>query len=241
MRRLQFAEEEFYHIYNRGVDKRVIFSGQADYDRFEAYLYILNDTESPRAANFFNGRRNEELYSSARTQQLVAIGAYCLMPNHFHILLTPLIENGVSKFMQKLQTAYTMYFNEKYVRNGSLLQGTFKAEHADRDEYLKYLYAYIHLNPAKLFNAEWKQKEKHELQYLGSSALDYRYSSAGEYLTGKYVITSPKHFPQYFARTKDLDAYIKYWQKYKDEERKESSEPTNSTTKKVRVSSSRSQ
>ena len=216
MRRMEFKEKEFYHLYNRGVDKRITFSGQIDYDRFEAYLYILNDSENPRAANFFNGRRNRELFHSARSEQLVAIGAYCLMPNHFHILATPLVEDGIPKFMQKLQTAYTMYFNDKYVRDGSLFQGTYKATHADRDEYLKYLYAYIHLNPAKLFNENWKTKEAHELRYLASSALDYRYSSAGEYLSGKHVITSPSYFPKYFSRTRDLDAYIQYWEKNKD-------------------------
>ena len=218
MRRLKFIEGQFYHLYNRGVEKRTIFSSQADYDRFEAYLYILNDSENPRAANFFNGRRNEEIYSSARMEQLVAIGAYCLMPNHFHILATPLVEDGISKFMQKIQTAYTMYFNDKYARDGGLFQGTFKAEHRIRDEQLKFLYAYIHLNPAKLFNPDWKQKDAHEFRYLASSALDYRYSSAGEYLSGKHIITSPQHFPKYLQRTRDLDSYIQYWMKYKDGE-----------------------
>jgi len=217
MRRLEFSSGNYYNLYNRGVDKRVIFSGQADYDRLEAYLYILNDSENPRAANFFNGRRNSELFTSARTQPLIAIGAYCLMPNHFHILATPMVENGISKFMQKLQTAYTMYFNEKYVRSGSLFESTFKASLIENDDHLKYLFAYIHLNPAKLFNADWKQKDAHEFRYLASSALDYRYSSAGEYLTSKHIITSPKHFPKFFSKTRELDSFIAYWEKYKED------------------------
>ena len=214
MRRLKFTEGKFYNLYNRGVEKRIIFSGQADYDRFEAYLYILNDSENPRAANFFNGRRNDEIFLSARTEQLVAIGAYCLMPNHFHILATPLVEDGISKFMQKLQTAYTMYFNDKYARDGVLFQGTFKAENPEHDDELKFLYAYIHLNPAKLFNPDWQEKEAHEFRYLASSALDYRYSSAGEYFSGKHVITTPHKFPKYFQRAKDLDSIIQCWLKY---------------------------
>ena len=79
------------------------------------------------------------------------------MPNHFHILVKEKIENGISKFMGKLTTGYSMYFNKRYDRTGSLFQGVFKSVHADSDEYLKYLFAYIHLNPIKLINPEWKE------------------------------------------------------------------------------------
>jgi len=93
-----------------------------------------------------------------KKDSLVDIGAYCLMPNHFHILLKEKTENGISKFMKKLSTGYSMYFNKRYERTGRLFEGTFKSVHADSDEYLKYLFAYIHLNPIKLINPVWKEE-----------------------------------------------------------------------------------
>ncbi len=218
MRKIQFAEGEFYHLYNRGVDKRVVFNNKDDHERFQAYLYILNDAHNDKAANYFYSKaRRESLFENTRIEPLVAIGAYCLMPNHFHILATPLVENGISKFMHKLQTAYTMYFNEKASRTGSLFQGTFKATHIDEDEYLRYLYAYIHLNPAKLLTGDWHKASAEELRQLGSKILAYPYSSAGEYNLGKFVISNPGPFPKYFPKTKDMRAHLQFWLKYKAE------------------------
>lgn len=215
MRKIQFAEGEFYHLYNRGVDKRTVFVNKEDHDRFQAYLYILNDDSNDRFGKNFTSKNRVELYSQARIDPLVAIGAYCLMPNHFHILATPLVENGISKFMHKLQTAYTMYFNEKMERSGSLFQGTFKATHVDDDEYLRYLYAYIHLNPAKLLTDDWHAASAQELQQLGSKILAYPYSSAGEYNLGKFVISNPEPYPKYFPKTKNIRAHLEFWLKYK--------------------------
>jgi len=93
-----------------------------------------------------------------RGEQLVNIVTYCLMSNHFHLLIYEKTEGGISKFMQKVTTAYTMYFNKSKQRTGALFQGKFKAKHASiNDNYLKYLVAYIHLNPIKLIDAQWKE------------------------------------------------------------------------------------
>lgn len=215
MRKTKFAEGEFYHLYNHGVEKRVIFNTKDDHDRFQTYLYVLNDEHNARPANIFSVKNRELAFQEKRIQPLVAIGAYCLMPNHFHILATPLVENGIPKFMHKLQTAYSMYFNEKSSRTGRLFQGTYKAKHADTDTYLQYLYAYIHLNPAKLLTTDWKEASAEEIRQLGTKILAYPYSSAGEYHLGKHVITDPGLFPKYFEKTKDMNALLQFWLKYK--------------------------
>jgi putative transposase len=219
MRKLTFKITEFYHVYNRGIDKRVIFASEEDYNRFAAYLYVLNDVHNPRPSNLFVGSRKNTIYKMGRGRPLVAIGAYCLMPNHFHILLTPLAENGVAKFMQKLQTAYAMYFNDKRTRTGRLFEGTFKASHIKSDAELKRTLAHIHLNPAKLFRTDWKDTMGSELQSLVGSALEYRYSSAGEYMTSKPLITTPKHFPKYFTKSFELARLMDYWLVSKSNER----------------------
>jgi putative transposase len=216
MRKTKIEKGGHYHISNRGVDNRNVFVSKEDYDRFEAYLYLLNDTESARAANFFVGKRHETIFESARAEQLVALGAYSLMPTHFHMVVTPLADNGLSKFMQKLTTAYTMYFNDKYQRSGSLFEGTYKARAATSDNHLKFLLALTHLAPAQLFNKHWEEDSVFELESIAGSLMDYRYSSAAEYVQEKHVITAPQHFPRYLARAKNMDIYIRYWEDNKD-------------------------
>ena len=218
MRSLQFAEGEFYHLYNRGVDKRVVFTNKDEYRRFMAYLYLLNDqntvrvTEAVRSIDLLEAKPRER-----DTDPLVAVGAYCLMPNHFHLYVTPLVEGGISRFMHRLQTAYTMYFNENHERSGSLFQGTFKAQHVDRDEYAKYLFSYIHLNPAKLADPKWKEFGSRDLKRLRAAVVAYPYSSLHEYLTRRFVITDPTKFPDYFSDAKAFDDHIDFWLTFRDE------------------------
>lgn len=216
MNREPFIENECYHLYNRGVDRRVVFAIRDDYERFKAYLYLLNDVENVRPANFFTPRAVDDLYTRARGQRLVAIGAYCLMPTHFHILATPLVENGISKFMQKITTAYTMYFNERTLRSGSLFQGTFKSMHAEPETYRKYIFAYIHLNPAHFFHEDWASANESDLRSVEGKIMTYPYSSAPEYRSNTFTITDPKHFPGYFEKGKDMPAHIRFWLQHKN-------------------------
>ncbi len=216
MRQIRFAEKEFYHLYNRGVDKRTIFAGKEDYDRFLGYLFLLNDEKNIRPSNIFAGSKKDDPFSRSRRSPIVALGAYSLMPSHFHLLATPLVEGGISKFMHRLQTAYTMYFNEKHQRTGSLFEGTFKAKHARNDELLKYLFAYIHLSPAELFDQGWESASTPQLATLSMRVSEYQYSSVGEYITEKSVITSPKQFPKFIGGKKNMMANLNFWIKYRN-------------------------
>ena len=209
-RAVEFVEGEYYHLYNRGVDKRVIFSSTVDYERFMMLLYLANSTENVRIGNVLKSHTYKEVFDIKRCDPIVAIGAFCLMPNHFHILATPLVENGLSTFMLKLQTGYSMYFNTKNYRNGSLFQGPFKSEHAGHDTYLKYLFSYIHLNPAKIIDPYWKERvnrKKSLMKFVES----YPYSSLEEYLLGTHSITSPGAFPDYFFSKAEVRAHIADW------------------------------
>jgi putative transposase len=209
IRKESFAIEEFYHLYNRGNSRQAIYKTEADYARFMALLYISNGT------NPLDFRRidQEDLFKYDRGEELVAIGAYCLMPNHFHILATPLVEDGVTTFMRKLTTGYSMYFNKKHFRTGSLFEGRFKSEHADNDNYLKYLFSYIHLNPVKLIQSDWQKvgiKNKEEvLQYLK----DFKYSSYIDNYTvrSESVILNKGKFPEYFASKHEYDSEMEDW------------------------------
>lgn len=211
MRRIILSEEEFYHLYNRGVDKRIIFSTPDEYERFLAYLYLMNDVEPSRLTEAVGTFSRGLASSYTRGEPLVAIGAYCLMPNHFHIYATPLVADGISKFMQRIQTAYTMFFNQKHERSGALFQGTFKANHIDDDVYARYLFSYIHLNPAKLRDPKWKSFGARDFQGMRRYLQTYPYSSLHEYVASEHIITDPIKFPEYLSTARELDDHIDFW------------------------------
>jgi putative transposase len=210
-RKTSFVEGEYYHLYNRGVDKRIIFDNAGDYKRFSMLLYLMNNSENVHLANILKQSSYDEIFSLERGAPLVAIGAFCLMPNHFHLLATPVAENGLPKFMLKLQTGYSMYFNTKNDRNGSLFQGPFKSEHAGEDRYLKYLFSYIHLNPAKIKDSRWREHIGTKGNALRKFVEEYPYSSLQAYRSGVHRITDPKSFPEYFSSKKEIDGHITTW------------------------------
>ncbi len=131
---------EIYHNYNRGVDKREIFSDTNDYLRFYQSLYLFNSVEP--ISNFTTAR----VRHSSVQQKLVGLHAYALLPNHFHMLIEQKVDGGISEFMKRITGGYTSYFNEKYERSGVLFQGRYKKVHVESDEQYRYLLAYVNEN-----------------------------------------------------------------------------------------------
>src|SRR3989344_3711872 len=219
-RKVPFVQGEYYHIYNRGVEKRTIFLNDYDHKRFIFLLHVLNTNKNLKIRDLLRENSYDELLKIKNDDPLVAIGAYCLMPNHFHLLITPLVEGGVSKFMLKLQTAYSMYFNNKNKRNGALFQGVFKSQHLNKDEYLRYIYSYIHLNPAKLKDKDWKEKGPKDFHFLKEFIFNYKYSSLREYAKNNFTIINPHVFPNYKKLYKSDQDYFKTmiddWLNYKE-------------------------
>ncbi len=164
-----YADGGIYHVYNRGVEKRTIFEDEQDFKVFlknlKEYLSPIPKTETK--TTFLIGNKS---YTGVKRRPKNYYGqlellAYCLIPNHFHLIVK--VNKGVilKKFMQSLSTRYSMYFNKKYQRVGSLFQDRYKAILVKEEAYLLHLSRYIHLNPA---------------EYL-PNILD-AYSSYGEYL-----------------------------------------------------------
>jgi len=135
----KFINDEYYHIYNRGADKREIFSRTTDYLRFLKSLKEFNTSTPAWKHDLIRGETSND-------EPFVDIVAFCLNSNHFHLILKQRQEKGITKFMRKIGTGYTMYFNKKYDRSGVLFQGKFKAVHIDTDEYLLYVSAYVNCN-----------------------------------------------------------------------------------------------
>jgi REP element-mobilizing transposase RayT len=217
-RAFSFAVDEFYHVYNRGVEKRIIYQDLQDYKRFLELLYVAN-TSGPTDLRQIRSK-HDNVYDWERDEPLVAIGAYCLMPNHFHILLTPLQEAGVSIFMNKVCTSYSMYFNKKYQRSGTLFEGKFKAKHVATDEYLKYLFSYIHLNPVKLIQSDWKEQGITDSAKAYAYASAFKHSSLLDYLQPPRIesaLLKKDSFPDYFPSAAKQKEELIQWLRYTEE------------------------
>ena len=183
-RSVQLMPEEWYHCYNRGTDKRKIFMGKNDYERMLALLCACNSIEPVHVSNFEQGFRSkslEDVLRLDRRSRLVDIGAFSHMPNHFHMLLRESAPGGITTFMRKFGTAYTMYFNIRYERTGVLFQGTFKAKHVDTDQYFNRVLNYIHANHADLYEPKWKNGIIRNKSRIKKRLVEYRYSSLSDY------------------------------------------------------------
>jgi putative transposase len=192
MKKPSFAEGQVYHVFNRGVEKRDIFLDDKDYLRFIHDLYDFNDINPVRNLHYFINHKTgnveaRKLYGYHEREPTVEILVFTLMPNHYHLMLRQIKDDGIVKFMHKLGTGYTMYFNKRYSRVGSLFQGRFKAVHLTREEHFIHLPYYIHTNP-----------------YRGSTSIDdledYRWSSFPDYI-------GMKNYPSVTEREDLLDIF----------------------------------
>lgn len=155
MNREPFGTDRYYHVYNRGVDKRNVFQDEEDFLRF------LQTIERIRIFGSSKGK--------GVLPEWIPIVAYCLNPNHFHFILRQTTKADISRFMQKLCTSYTKYFNYKYRRSGALLETTFKSSRIDSESYLSWVSSYVNSNA--------------ELHGITLDARTYRWCSFPEYLS----------------------------------------------------------
>ncbi|KKW24361.1 MAG: hypothetical protein UY70_C0016G0005 [Candidatus Kaiserbacteria bacterium GW2011_GWB1_52_6] len=202
---------ELYHLLNRGVDKRQIFLDDQDRARFVHNLYEFNDgvsatntlrglpTDSPEAILFdLVGRTSER-------EQIVDIHGWCMMGNHYHLLVSEIVDNGITKFLMKLNVGYAKYFNERYKRVGTLFQGRTKRILIDNDAHFLHILHYIHLNPLDFLKGSesWRDLEIKNatvaMQYLDQ----YRWSSYLDYC-GK------KNFPSVITKELFGDVFRDY-------------------------------
>ena len=167
-----FFEGGFYHVYSRGSEKRKIFLDRADRERFL------------------------KRFKEYKSKHAVSVICYCLMPNHYHLLLQQTSKEPISKFISRLNLAYAMYFNKRYDRVGPLFQGRFKAKNIDNDEYLVHLSRYIHLNPRGLIK--------------GIDVENYQWSSLKNYISGDNEFIDINLVLSYFKKRGGLDEYLSF-------------------------------
>ena len=139
-----FVNDEYYHVYNRGVDKRDVFMDKLDLRRFFQSMEEFNAVEPIGSIYENTFKKDEDL--PLGNGKLVEFVAFCLNPNHYHFILRQIAGGGISEFMKRLGGGYTKYFNEKNKRSGALFQGRYKVKHIDNNDYLLHLSAYVNLN-----------------------------------------------------------------------------------------------
>jgi len=187
---------------------RIVISG---------YPHHVTQRGNRRQTTFFCAEDYQyylELMSEYTRQSGTEVWAYCLMPNHFHLLVYEKIDGGISIFMKKLSTAYSMYFNNKHNRSGALFEGRFKAKYINDDNYLKYLLSYIHLNPIKLIDPQWKENGISDKVRAKEYLKGYKYSSYIDFLgtnRKENNILTPESYPQYFATLKEFENFVDEW------------------------------
>ena len=188
---IPFINNQIYHVYNRGSEKRPIFESPTNQNRFiKTLAYYQLEGPKPKLSRFlrFQG------YKLDKNKKMVDILAYCLMPNHFHIVLKQLKEGGITEFVSKLSNSYTKYYNTKYNRVGPLFQGEFKAVLVETDEQLIHLSGYVHLNPL--------------VSYLVKDLEQYPWSSYHEYMGKIKGICELELILSYFKSPEDYKEFI---------------------------------
>lgn len=190
--RVIFAAGEFYHVVNRGVEKRITFLDKRDYQRFLETISYYRFKNVPSRFSFRN--RPLMLQKTNDKSLLVEIVCFCLMPNHFHLLLKQIRENGITTFVSKISNSYTKYFNTRHKRIGPLLQGSFKAVRIENDEQLLHTSRYIHLNPL--------------IDYLVKDLSNYEYSSYPQFIGMVNGFCQTKYVLDHFPSKSDYKKFV---------------------------------
>lgn len=226
IKRPQLANGEIYHIVIRAIENLKLFRDQKDYFRMIHDLFIFNN-EAPALSSYRNTiNRSRTVLDSLpgdRTQRklLMEILAFCLMPNHLHLLVRQLRDGGISKFMRKIGAGYAGYYNQKYKRSGHLFQGKYRIVHIKDDKQLITVFVYIHTNPVALVVPGWKEKgiRGKELKRALKTIENYRWSSYPDYLGKRNFpsLTSREFLVKELGGVKECQRFVNDWLQFKKE------------------------
>jgi len=186
LRKDNFVTGEYYHIYNRGIDKRIIFKSKRDYERFVMLLHLANSNRSLRLDDILN--KQHKIFSDIllldKGEPIISIGAWCLMTNHFHLLIRQEVDGGITKFMRKLGVGYS---------------------------YMRHLFGYIHINPLEIEFPNWEDQINNSSVNMKKFLESYRYSSYLDYLGKDRIeknIINPENFPDYFLNSQSFRDFV---------------------------------
>lgn len=201
-RKIVLGNGEYYHIFNRGVEKRPVFTTKHEFSRAVDLLHFYHFANPPLRYSKYLAldKERKQQFLDKLEEKAVEIIAFCLMTNHFHLLVKQITDNGISKFMANFTNSYTKYFNTKHKRVGSLFQGAFKAVHIESDEQLLHLSRYIHLNPVMGYLVKVEELS----DYRWSSYPSYIGKTENKFINKDTVLS----FFKKFKRQKDYAEFV---------------------------------
>ncbi len=218
----QFEIGNIYHVINRGVDGRKIFTKNQDYSRFILSLEFFNTKKEINIWDLVKGGSDPTLIEKLKKERekpyepIVELLAFVLMPNHYHLLIREITHGGISLFMQKIG-GYSLYFNEQYDRSGSLFQSRYKCVEIKTDAQLFAAFNYVHTNPVELIEPMWKKQQVKYFNKANDFLKNYENSSYRDYIGIPTFpnTTSREFFLEIFNREKGCRKEIEDWIKFK--------------------------
>jgi len=225
-RQEQFINNGIYHIVIRGIDNNIIFKDVNDYYRGIFSIYEFNNVKPVTIRERRKLRaqikkiakqNNRDPISVDIRDKLVEILSFCFMPNHLHLLLRQLKDNGISKFMTKLGVGYGGYFNRKYGRKGYVFQNRFRAVPIKTDAQLKIIFVYVHTNPTSLIESRWKEGVVKSPNGVIEFLENYKWSSYQDYIGKKNFpsVSDREYIFRVMAEQKKCKQFVEEWVKHK--------------------------
>ena len=220
-RKEQFATGEYYHLVIRGIDEHKLFRDINDHYRGVFSIYEFNNAKRVEIRERRRNRAKVKVCghreSADLRNKLVEILAFCLMPNHLHLLVRQLKDGGIVKFMTKLGIGYAKYFNTKYKRKGYVFQSRFVAVHIKNERQLMAVLLYIHTNPVSLIEPGWKEKGIRNVKKVLKFLENYKWSSHSDYLGRKNFpsVTERDFLLEIMNGQQGYEEFFKDWLKYK--------------------------
>lgn len=224
IRKNKIVAGEIYHVYNRAGFRQQIFHDREDYNRFIFLIHLANGQKRFKFKDI--KKYQKDILKLDIENRVIGLLSYTIMPNHFHFMVlvnTPVPDGGGNKeflsvFMQKVCAGYSMYYNRKYGKTGSVFEGRYKIQHVATQEYLKYLFAYIHLNPIKLLQGDWKEIGITDPKRAKDFLEGYEYSSFVDYFVDqnrrKGKILDKESFYKKIENSTDLQKDMLEWLNY---------------------------
>ena len=227
-RREQFINDEIYHIVLRAIDDNLIFKDDDDYYRGIFSIYEFNTTkpitirERRKIREQFKKANRERVsvsFEADERDKLVEVLTFCFMPNHIHLLLRQIKDNGITKFMRKVGAGYGGYFNRKYNRKGHVFQNRFLSVHIKNDNQLKIVFTYTHTNPISLIEPKWQEEGIENPEKVIEFLENYKWSSYQDYLGKKNFpsVTDREFFLKIMRGEQGCKEFIENWVRYKGE------------------------
>ncbi len=217
MRQIELQVGDYCHVFNRGAGKQLIFRDKHDYRRFYQSMFLFNN-KNFRNPGGYTEMRDEVLLMfqnelKSQREPFVDIVSFCLLPNHYHLLLKQRLPNGIPLFLHKLAMGYSKYFNLRYKRTGTLYEGPYKAIIPEREGHLEHLPRYIHLNALDLTSIDWRSTLIDDWVGVVNALNKYPWSSHHVFINKKQRldVVSDDEVKKIFPEPETYWKYIKEW------------------------------